>query len=152
MIRYCVNFVFCCGLLISCNNKTEEKKNTDSNDEESDSPVLCYSYQNSKDTILLKVIPLGESVTGTLVYVLDGKDKNTGTIQGVVRGDLLVADYTFMSEGIRSVRQVAFRKNDNFYVEGYGDIVTGGDRVTFQNTDSLWFNDSIRLMETECRH
>jgi hypothetical protein len=94
---------------------------------------------------------MGETVSGTLEYSLDGKDRNRGTIQGVIRDELLVADYTFFSEGIRSVRQVAFLKKDSFYVEGYGEIDTSENRHRFRNTDSLWYNDSIRLLKTECQ-
>lgn len=94
---------------------------------------------------------MGETITGTLEYVLDGKDRNVGTIKGVVRDNLLVADYTFMSEGIRSVRQIAFKKQDSTYIEGYGDVMMEGDMTRFRNTDSLWFNDSIKLLPSNCK-
>jgi hypothetical protein len=55
-----------------------------------------------------------------------------------------------MSEGLRSVRQVAFLKKDSFYIEGYGEIEVTGNHSRFRNTDSLWYNDSIRLLETDC--
>ena len=102
----------------------------------------CYRYATETDTIILKVIHVGNSITGTLVYSLKEKDKNKGTIQGNMRGDLLVADYTFMSEGIQSTRQVAFKKEGNSFVEGYGD---------FKNLDSLNFNTSMKLVEVECQ-
>ena len=147
MMKTCL-ILACCGLFFSCNNNTEDTAPEDNNG----SPVHCYGYANERDTILLTLIPMGESVTGTLAYSLDGKDRNTGTIQGVMRDDLIVADYTFMSEGIRSVRQVAFMKKDSFYIEGYGEVVVTGKRTQFRNTDSLWFNDSIRLLGTSCQN
>jgi hypothetical protein len=137
-----------CIAVFSCNSNSESNS---SEAENPDSPVQCYSYANTRDTILLKVIPIGETVTGTLVYLLDGKDRNTGTIEGVMRDNLLVADYTFISEGVRSVRQVAFLKKDSFYVEGYGEIVTTEKGTQFSNTDSLWYNDSIRLSPKNCQ-
>ena len=147
MTRSCLLFACCAAALLSCNDAGEGDKNAD---EEDQSPVKCYSYANSRDTISLTLIPVGESVTGTLEYSLDGKDRNKGTIQGVIRDELLVADYTFMSEGLRSVRQVAFLKKDSFYIEGYGKIEVTGNQSRFRNTDSLWYNDSIRLLETDC--
>jgi hypothetical protein len=53
-----------------------------------------------------------------------------------------VADYTFMSEGIQSTRQVAFKKDGNSFIEGYGD---------FKNVDSLNFNTSMKLVEIACQ-
>ncbi|MBK6634882.1 MAG: hypothetical protein IPH68_02200 [Chitinophagaceae bacterium] len=57
-------------------------------------------------------------------------------------GNILVADYTFMSEGIQSIRQVAFKMEGNSFVEGYGD---------FKNIDSLDFNTSVKLAEVLCQ-
>lgn len=76
----------------------------------------CYKFANAADTITLKVETFPNVVTGLLNYTLKEKDKNRGEIEGVMRGDTLVADYSFMSEGTRSVRQVKFLIN--------GDVVT----------------------------
>ncbi|MEO6454789.1 MAG: hypothetical protein ABIN97_11985 [Ginsengibacter sp.] len=115
------------------------------------SPANCYRFINSNDTITLKLIHTSKSITGTLVYKLKEKDKNEGTIQGGMKGDLLVADYTFMSEGSISVRQVVFKKQGNYFIEGYGDIETINERLVFKNTDSLEFNNSMRLLEINCQ-
>ena len=100
--------------------------------------------------IELKIVRIGNAITGTLVYNLDGKDKNTGTIQGVINGNLLVADYLFMSEGIQSTRQVAFKLENNIFIEGYGDITIQNDSAYFKNMDSLQFNDGMKLIEIPC--
>ena len=98
-------------LMSSCNNVPDNNSHEDSTKEVSldQSPTNCYSYAANNDTIEMKLIHVGKSITGTLVYKLYEKDKNSGTIQGSMRGDLLVADYTFMSEGVISLRQVVFR-------------------------------------------
>lgn len=131
-------------LFASCNSPKEEHDKTSSPKEEpkESSLVKCYSYATAADTVMLKVVYVGTSVSGTLVYSLKEKDKNKGTILGTMRGDILVADYTFMSEGVQSVRKVAFKKDGNMFVEGYGD---------FTNTDSLNFNSSIKLAEIGCK-
>ncbi len=69
-----------------------------------ESNINCYQYATSSDTISLKVIKVGESLTGTLVYKLKEKDSNKGTIQGKKQGTILVATYNFMSESTESVR------------------------------------------------
>jgi hypothetical protein len=141
-------------LIASCaNNKSNNTENVASQTEESkkNSPPDCYRYANTTDTIILKLIHIGESITGTLVYKLHEKDKNTGTIQGSMRGDILLADYTFMSEGVVSIRQIAFKKEKEFFIEGHGDINTNNERVFFKNPDSLQFNDVIKLTEIDCQ-
>jgi hypothetical protein len=40
------------------------------------------------------------SVVGNLCYRFFEKDKNDGTVIGKLQGDTLIADYTFMSEGV----------------------------------------------------
>ena len=67
-----------------------------------------------------------------------------------MKGDILVADYTFMSEGVQSVRQVAFRQQGNSFIEGYGEIVTDNKRSLFKNINGLNFKNSIKLVENPC--
>ena len=73
---------------------------------------------------------------------LKEKDKNKGTIRGRITNGFLIADYTFMSEGTESVRQVAFKKQGSSFVEGYGNDLN--------NPDSLDFSNSFKLTEISC--
>ena len=106
---------------------------------------------NNHDTVILKTIDVNGIITGTLVYNLYEKDKNRGTIQGKMKGDLLIADYSFTSEGTFSVRQVVFKKSDTTFIEGYGDIEDKNGKTIFKNTDSLDFTNSIILNEYDCK-
>ena len=136
------------GLVASCNNQPQNSKNNKPPNRTGD--LKCYSYINNKDTVLLKTKYTGDSVTGTVVYNFFEKDKNTGTIQGQINDDLLIADYTFISEGMSSVRQVAFKKSGNNFIEGYGDIEDINGKIVFKNIDSLNFNHSMVLKEVDC--
>lgn len=138
-----INFLTVAILIASCKSQNEDAAKTSSQQvsTKKPSPINCYSYASATDTIMLKIIHSGNSVTGTLIYSLKEKDKNKGTIQGNMYGDILVADYTFMSEGLQSTRQVAFKQEGNSLVEGYGD---------FKNLDSLNFNTSMKLVEVPC--
>jgi hypothetical protein len=68
-----------------------------------------------------------------------------------MRNDLLLADYTFMSEGIQSTRQVAFKQSGNTFIEGYGESVDENGTMKFKNLDSLNFSSSIKLQEIACQ-
>ena len=137
-------------LFFSCN--TGEKKDSQAEDTtKQSSPINCYSYAIAGDTILLKLIHVGDAITGTLVYGYKEKDKNKGSIQGSMRGNLFIADYTFQSEGVQSVRQVAFKKEENSFIEGYGDVYSQNGKVQFKNLDSLKFNEAMKLVEIACQ-
>jgi hypothetical protein len=105
------------ALFTSCksNNSTGEEKPVKMSDPD------CYRFAADRDTVMLSFSTGKDSVAGTLEYNLFQKDKNTGSISGWLKDDLLLADYTFKSEGSSSVRQVAFKKIKGDWVEGYGD-------------------------------
>lgn len=115
---------------IACNSTSTENTNADSAIDTSSigemkiqvPDMVCYSNINGKDTVYLKIEKFPNVVTGKLVYKLYEKDSNTGTIDGILKGDTLIADYTFMSEGQQSVRQVAFIITDSLATEGYSDM------------------------------
>lgn len=68
----------------------------------------CYRFASVNDTVFLKVEKFPNVVTGVLNYSIKEKDRNTGDIDGVMKGDTLVAQYSFMSEGNLSTREVKF--------------------------------------------
>jgi hypothetical protein len=144
-------FIFL-GVMASCDTPQKETKEQGDpqNDTTANSSTACYQYANQSDTVSLKLIRTGESVTGTLVYQLKEKDSNKGTIQGSMKGDLLLADYTFMSEGIQSTRQVAFKQNGNTFIEGYGESIDQNGTLKFKNVDSLNFSAAFKLQEIPC--
>ena len=148
-----INTIIFLGLFISCNSQKEntEKQDPQLSDAKASSPINCYRYANEADTVILKVVHVGNSITGTLVYSLKEKDSNKGTIQGVMRDNILVADYTFMSEGKQSIRQVAFKLEGNTFIEGYGDSFNQSEKIKFKNLDSLTFSSSIKLAEIACQ-
>ncbi len=110
----------------------------------------CYRYINSSDSFFLQTISANGNITGTLVYNFHEKDRSKGTIQGRMDGELLIADYSFYSEGVQSVRQVAFKKNGNAFIEGYGDAEDKNGKSIFKNIDSLNFNHSTIFHEIDC--
>ena len=135
-------------LIFSCNSQQQESENSKVPVQEK--VADCYQYINNNDTIILKTINVNGFITGTLVYNLYEKDKNRGTIQGAIKRGLLIADYTFVSEGTKSVRQVAFKKDGENFIEGYGDAADKGGKMIFKNIDSLTFNSRAILKPYDC--
>jgi hypothetical protein len=146
------------SVLVSC--KKEEEKQVETIPDASEKIVVeeqvsdeCYSGSIKKDTILMNLTIKGNEVTnGKLSYKFYEKDKNQGTLVGELKGDTLIADYTFMSEGVSSVRQVAFLKKGNTYVEGYGDVVDDNKgKVTFKDKKQLKFDGNVVLSKVDCK-
>ena len=136
------------GFASSCNNQQQQSPAEKTTSETGG--LNCYRYIKNKDTVILKTRSANGLVTGTLIYNFYEKDKNTGMIEGKMDGDILFADYIFNSEGVKSVRPVAFKKTGNQFIEGYGETEERNGKITFKNKDSLNFEHSITLTPFDC--
>ena len=111
----------------------------------------CYLYATDRDTVYLVLNPpVAGKVTGDLSYDFFERDGNIGFIEGIVQGDTLIADYTFLSEGMVSVREVGFLLGEDQVVEGYGDVEQVDGRMVFWHKDSLDFSNGLVLRKISC--
>lgn len=147
--QYVILLCFSC-LMLCC--KADVKNNdTTKAPEQLTRTVNCYEYINKKDTVSMKTYTQGDSIYGTLSYNFFEKDKNTGEITGKMVQEIMVLDYTFNSEGMTSVRQVAFKKNGKFLTEGYGESFEKDGKMVFKNIFTLDFTGKTILQEINCR-
>ena len=138
--------------MIACNNNPKENNNTvRSGQKATNTETNCYAYTVNRDTVFIQIQLDGNNVTGDLLYNLQEKDKNKGKLTGLMKGDTLFAEYTFLSEGIESVREVAFIKNGNDYKEGYGDMEEKNGKMVFKNSAGLNFDGIIILKPVKCK-
>jgi len=147
----------CIAILFSCNNKNNTQTISilpqDSNQAK---PVVsltgeyCYSYIKDKDSVMLRIVVADSNVTGKLSYNFNEKDNNDGVINGKLKSDTLLADYIFMSEGKKSVRQVAFLLTDSSAKEGYGEQQEQNGKMIFVRPHRLSFNNSFILLKASC--
>lgn len=110
----------------------------------------CFRYVSAKDTIQLTTHIDGTNITGTLEYSFFEKDKNTGSIEGEVRDDMIIAEYTFLSEGVTSKRQVVFKNTDEGWKEGYGEMKSVDGIPVQVNIDSLDYTHQMALTPVPC--
>jgi len=122
-----------------------------SNAESTPDSVQCYQYIKNRDTATLTFTTIDNKLTGTLGYNLYEKDKNAGTIAGLVKGDTLIANYTFQSEGKTSVREVAFLKKGNQLAEGFGDVQEVNGASKFKDLSKLKFDGSMTFEKIDCK-
>ena len=111
----------------------------------------CYIGIFNKDTVSVR-LSFKDSlvVTGDLTYKLYEKDENQGTLSGTIKGDTLIADYTFTSEGVSSVRQVAFLRKDNILMEGFGEVIDTKGKMVFKDIQKLKFDNKRVLSKSNC--
>ena len=133
-------------LLAACNNGSNNAdkssgtvRNHDTTTSNSETAIQCYESINEKDTVYLNLFEQSEIITGSLIYFHYEKDANVGTINGSMHGDTLFAEYVFSSEGLSSIRDVAFLKKGSDFIEGYGDMKQEGEKMAFKNTATLSF-------------
>lgn len=110
----------------------------------------CYLYARNKDTVKLDIVVQDKAVSGGLAYRYYEKDKSSGIVSGIVKGDTLVMTYEFMSEGMNSRRQVVFVRKDGGLTEGYGDVFEKDGVVLYKDIEQLEFPGTIVLMPGKC--
>jgi hypothetical protein len=161
MKKFILTFVAASALLAACNNEEKTVATADSTVViPTDTTVAktpepfrdgCYAYVKNRDTASLTLRLAGEEITGDLSYKLFEKDSNKGTIAGEIKGDTIIAEYDFNSEGTRSIREIVFLKKDGKLYEGFGEVETKGMKTVFKNRADLKFEESIVFDSTDCK-
>lgn len=142
------------GFITACQTKTPEEKIdslASAPDTTANSNTACYAFMKNKDTVSLSIVKAGTSVSGELDYNYFEKDKNTGTIAGLIKGDTIFADYTFRSEGLTSVREVVFLKSGDQLLEGHAAMKDEGGKTIFTDRKTLKFDSSMPLSTINCK-
>jgi hypothetical protein len=116
-----------------------------------ESQIVCYQGIIKQDTINLSLqIEENQEVKGELAYLFFEKDKNKGTIVGKMAGDTLRANYTFMSEGKESNREVVFLRKGKIMIEAYGDVEEKEGKTVFKEPKKMYFDSATILSEIDC--
>ena len=144
-------FLFIISSLIACSSNLNDNQTADVKLNNDSSAVVsqCYTYLKDNDTIRLNITISDKTFTGHMLYQLKEKDRNDGTLRGTINGDTLIADYTFSSEGMLSMRQVAFLKEQNNLKEGFGELKLNNNQWVFTNPQELQFTGFV-LTPTPC--
>lgn len=118
--------------------------------EGSETAVSCYAYSTPDDSIMLRLSQRGAAVDGELTYYLREKDANRGTIVGTMKNDTLFAEYTFQSEGVTSIREIAFIRRGDALVEGFGEVEERNGKFVFIDRSLITPNENVVLQRIDC--
>lgn len=110
----------------------------------------CYSMIAQRDTASLQLEVKGTHVSGSLSYNLFQKDRNDGTFDGEIKGDMILGWYLFRSEGLISVRQVAWQVRPGKVVPANGEVEVRNDSSFYKNPQSLSFDSSRAFVKVPC--
>ncbi len=110
----------------------------------------CYSQIAGRDTANLQIENKGGSVSGALSYNIFQKDRNDGTLQGEMSGDILMGWYLFKSEGIISVRQVAWKIVARELWPGTGEMIERNDTMFFSLPGKLQYDSTRPFKKVDC--
>jgi hypothetical protein len=111
----------------------------------------CFTQVVGKDTARLSFEIAGDSVNGKLEYKRYEKDSNKGTIKGVMQGNILNVQYTFMSEGMESTNQAVFKVEGDKVFEGRAKDFDKEGRPVFGEDLGKVAWDSEGFVKGECR-
>ena len=137
-------------IFASCNTEKKQESTTKT-EVKTTQTETCYQHTKDSSTIKLNIKINDNMVSGNLLYDYYQKDRSAGKIKGELKSDTLFADYTFMSEGVESVREVVFIKTANGWVEGYGEIDDKDGKVMFKDKSKITFDNNVVLRETACQ-
>ena len=158
--RLCVAALFC--LAAACNNPGDKISDAGSAADTTvpqrpsattaldTSLAGCYSSTFKRDTAALQIETKGAVVSGPLSYSLFEKDRNDGNFQGEVNGDVLSGWYLFKSEGIMSVRQVAWKIKGTNLWPATGEMMQRGDTMIFKSMDRLQYDSLHPFIKIAC--
>lgn len=147
------------GLLLiggSCNNNGNSSVETNSDTVANKVVVTdslssgCYSQIAQRDTSLLQLENKDSIINGTLSYNIYQKDRNDGTLQADIEGNIINGWYIFKSEGVISVRQVAWKINGDELWPATGEIVQKNDTAMFAQPEKLRYDSVHPFKKVPC--
>ncbi len=68
-----------------------------------------------------------------------------------MKGDTIIAEYIFNSEGRSSIREIVLLRKDGKLYEGYGDVEERKGKMVFKDRSKLLFGDAIVFSKTDCQ-
>lgn len=141
-------------LLFSCNtSKKQHQEDAKSPNHEAKIMIPqsnCFVSISGKDSIWLKIEAFPNVATGMLHYQFYEKDISKGTLEGKIVNNIFYGDYSYHSEGMQSVREVAFLLSDSTATEGFGEMVEQNGKMKFKDSTKIDFSKGIKFHRIDC--
>jgi hypothetical protein len=153
-----ITFLAMLVIILSCNNNPG---NDDSlTGDTSSHPVItdtlqptltgCYIRVLQRDTLIASFDQSGKTITGKLLFDNYEKDGSSGTVSGVVEGDIVKLIYRFQSEGMSSISEQFFKITKDGLLQGIGEVAVNGDSAYFSDPVNITYSEKDKLTKTSC--
>ena len=108
----------------------------------------CYMKIVGRDTAILLLEQKGNVFTGKMLYDNYEKDGSRGTVHGKEEQQIIKLWYDFDSEGIHSVMEVYFKKENGKLLRGIGDMDAKTDTTYF--ISGINYSDKEAFTKVDC--
>ncbi|MEK7586145.1 MAG: hypothetical protein AAB477_02880 [Patescibacteria group bacterium] len=111
--------------------------------------VGCYVAKLGNDVYSLKIdSEVSGVVSGALSYNNYQKDSSSGPFNGTFNNDILLADYSFYSEGMLSNSQVVFKKSGDSFIQGFGSVEVVNNKNIFKDVTSVTYDPKSTFIKS----
>lgn len=107
----------------------------------------CFVGATGNDTAHLRLYIAGGQATGEFSESSNGKVKSSGSIQGQLVGDTLLAWY---SEGGHATKQMVFIIKNTVAVKGDGETIEKDGKQVLKDPAKADFNSGVHLAKVAC--
>lgn len=147
--------------VLSCDKKTDQSFNinttksdsalklNDSEPIESSTLQSCYLGISGKDSVFVILDDNLGTFIGKMHYKNFEKDSSSGDVIGTKNGDTIKLNYSFISEGVNSEREIYFLKKDGNLVEGIGEQVSERNKNLYANSSKINY-EGLVLKPANC--
>ena len=149
------------GKLISCNDTMKDDQETATVTSDSStitSPPIdknpgsdvsgCYMKIVGRDTAIIMLDQKGSELSGRMLYDNFEKDGSRGTVKGKEEAQIIKLWYDFQSEGMHSVMEVFFKKENGRLLRGVGTMDVKTDTTYF--TSGINYSEKEAFNKTDC--
>ena len=155
-VKY-ILYILLLSNLIACNNSQTNDYSDNSKpsgtppnveDRSASNITGCYMKIVGRDTAILMLEQKGKEFSGKLIYDNYEKDGSRGNIKGKEDNGILKLWYDFDSEGMHSVTEVYFKKDNERLLRGIGDMDAKTDTAYF--TSGINYSDKEAFTKVDC--
>lgn len=132
------------------NEETVEVNETNPSQKDEISFAGCYIKIVKRDTMVLHLRQIGDSVSGKMNFDNYEKDSSSGEVKGVVDGDIIKLWYSFQSEGTHSIAELFFKKENGSLVRGIGDVNSKADTSYFTDHSAITYPVDQSFSKVDC--
>ncbi len=112
-------------------------------------PPQCFTWSIGQNIAKARLNITGNRVSGTLEYDYAEKDDSKGRLNGTLNNDIIMGEYTFLSEGQESTMEVVFKLQGNKLIQGYAEMEEQGGKLVFKDGVKLSFQHTF--VRTNCQ-